>query len=33
MRKTKLHVWITMLFCALAVAAEAMNVGSIQLPF
>lgn len=33
MRKTKLHTWITMLFCVLAVAAEAVRTGSIQLPF
>lgn len=33
MQKTKLHVWITMFFCLLALAAEALDVGSIQLPF
>ena len=29
MRKTTLHVWITMFFCALAVAAEALRSGSL----
>jgi hypothetical protein len=28
MRKTKLHAWIAMLFCALAAAAEALTTGS-----
>lgn len=28
MRKTKLHAWIAMLFCALAAVAEALNSGS-----
>jgi len=33
MPKTKLHVWISMLLCLVAVAAEAVNAGSIALPF
>jgi hypothetical protein len=33
MRKTQLHVWITMMFCALAVAAQAVQTGVIHLPF
>jgi hypothetical protein len=33
MRKTKLHAWITMFLCVLAVAAEAVQGGSIHLPF
>lgn len=33
MRKTKLHAWIAMFFCVLAVAAEAVTTGSIHLPF
>lgn len=33
MRKTKLHVWITMFFCALAVAAQAVSAGAVHLPF
>jgi hypothetical protein len=33
MRKTTLHVWITLFFCALAMAAEAVHGGSIPLPF
>jgi hypothetical protein len=33
MRKTTLHVWITLFFCALAMVAEAMQSGSIPLPF
>jgi hypothetical protein len=33
MRKTTLHVWITMFFCALAVAAEAFAKGEFTLPF
>jgi hypothetical protein len=28
MRKTTVHLWIAMLFCALAVAAEALTSGS-----
>jgi hypothetical protein len=32
MRKTQLHTWITMFFCVLAVAAEALH-GGIHLPF
>ena len=33
MRKTQLHTWIAMLFCVLAVAAEAFKSGAIHLPF
>jgi hypothetical protein len=33
MRKTQLHTWITMLFCVLAVAAEALRSGALHLPF
>ena len=33
MRKTKLHVWITMFFCALAVMAQAVPAGTLHLPF
>lgn len=33
MRKTTVHVWITMFFCALAVVAQAVSAGSIHLPF
>jgi hypothetical protein len=33
MRKTQLHIWITMMFCALAMAAQAVQTGTIQLPF
>jgi hypothetical protein len=33
MRKTRLHVWITMMFCALAVAVQALRGGSVHLPF
>jgi hypothetical protein len=33
MRKTTLHVWITMFFCALAVAAEAFTHGGLAVPF
>jgi hypothetical protein len=29
MRKTSLHLWITMLLCALAVATEALTSGSL----
>jgi hypothetical protein len=29
MRKTTLHVWITMFFCVLAVAAEAFTNGGL----
>jgi hypothetical protein len=29
MRKTKLHAWIAMGFCALAAAAEALSTGSL----
>jgi hypothetical protein len=29
MRKTKLHAWIAIMFCALAAAAEALNTGSL----
>jgi hypothetical protein len=28
MRKTKLHAWIAMVFCALAVGAQALTTGS-----
>jgi hypothetical protein len=33
MRKTQLHVWITMVFCALAGAAQAVQTGALHLPF
>jgi hypothetical protein len=33
MRKTKLHVWITMMFCVVAVAAQAVQAGALHLPF
>jgi hypothetical protein len=33
MRKTQLHTWITMFFCVLAVAAEALHNGALHLPF
>jgi hypothetical protein len=33
MRKTQLHVWITMMFCAAAMAAQALQTGAIHLPF
>jgi hypothetical protein len=33
MRKTQLNVWIAMMFCALAVAAQAVRAGAIQPPF
>jgi hypothetical protein len=33
MRKTQVHTWIAMLICVLAVAAEAVQSGSIHLPF
>jgi hypothetical protein len=33
MRKTQVHTWIAMLFCVLAVAAEAVESGAIHLPF
>ena len=33
MRKTQLNVWIAMMFCALAMAAQAVQTGSIHLPF
>jgi len=33
MRKTQLHVWITMMFCALAVAAQALQTGAVVVPF
>jgi hypothetical protein len=33
MRKTQLYVWITMFFCALAVAAQVVQAGTIHLPF
>jgi hypothetical protein len=33
MRKTQLHVWIAMMFCALAMAAQAVKAGGFQLPF
>lgn len=33
MRKTTLHVWITMFFCALAVAVEALHAGSLPSMF
>jgi hypothetical protein len=33
MRKTTLHAWITMLFCALAVLTEVIDPASLQLPF
>ncbi len=33
MRKTQIHVWITMMFCALAMAAQAMHAGTLHLPF
>jgi hypothetical protein len=33
MRKTQLHVWITMMFCALAMAAQALQTGVVNLPF
>lgn len=29
MRKNTLHIWITMFFCALAVATEALTTGSL----
>jgi hypothetical protein len=31
MRKTKVHLWIAMMLCALAVAAEALTGGSAPL--
>jgi hypothetical protein len=33
MRKTKLYAWITMFLCLVAVATEAVQAGSIRLPF
>jgi hypothetical protein len=33
MRKTQLHVWITMMFCVVAMAAQAVHTGAIHLPF
>jgi len=33
MRKSQLHIWITMLFCVVAVAAQAVQAGAIPLPF
>ncbi len=33
MRKTQVHTWIAMLFCVLAVAAEAIKGGAVPLPF
>lgn len=33
MRKTQLPVWITMMFCALALTAQALQTGPLQLPF
>lgn len=33
MRKTTLHAWITMLFCALAVLTEMIGSASLHLPF
>jgi len=33
MRKTQLNVWITMMFCALSMAAQAVHTGAIPLPF
>jgi hypothetical protein len=33
MRKTQLNVWIAMGFCALAMAAQAVQTGVIRLPF
>jgi hypothetical protein len=33
MRKTTIHVWITMFFCAAALVAQAVAAGSIHLPF
>jgi hypothetical protein len=33
MRKTQVHTWIAMLISELAVAAEAVQSGSIHLPF
>jgi hypothetical protein len=33
MRKSTVHVWITMFFCALAVVAEALTSGSFPALF
>jgi hypothetical protein len=33
MRKSQLHVWITMMVCVVAVAAQAVQAGVIHLPF
>lgn len=33
MRKTQLRVWITMMFCAAAMALQAVQTGVIHLPF
>jgi hypothetical protein len=33
MRKTTIHVWITMCFCAVALVAQAISAGSVHLPF
>jgi hypothetical protein len=33
MRKTTLHVWITIFFCLIALGAQAVSAGSIHLPF
>lgn len=33
MRKTTLHLWITMFFCALALAAEALTGGRLPAMF
>lgn len=33
MRKTQLHVWIAMMFCVVAMAAQAVQTGAIHLPF
>lgn len=33
MRKTQLHVWISMMFCAVAMAAQAVHTGAVHLPF
>jgi hypothetical protein len=33
MRKTSLHTWIAMFLCVLAVAAEVVQTGTLQLSF
>lgn len=33
MRKTQLNVWIAMMFCVIAMGAQAVQAGLIHLPF